>query len=230
MSSIANIKPQLRLEAQTDTPHVANKKNEKVFKAAQMYEQQFLREMLRAMRSTVQESELMPASQGEKIYREQMDNQYVEKWGERGGVGLADMIYNHIMERYFSGSQIYQRPAGPIPLNNKGTFKLHQAQPSATAPSGQKGANLFIERLSTAPGKAVQDVVAPWSGSVAVESALEGLIQMRIEHDNGNVSRLRFQGTKSAEVKDLDKVAAGQKLGALSPEASGLFWSIETKT
>jgi flagellar protein FlgJ len=230
MSSIANLRPQAKVNPEVDPVRVTAKKNDKVMKAAEMYEQQFLREMLRAMRSTVQESELMPASQGEKIYREQMDNHYVEKWGERGGVGLADMIYSHIMERYFNGNKIYQRPAGPIPLNNKGTFKLHQAQPLPMAPAGQKGANLYLERLSTPNGQAAQDVVAPWSGSVAIEDTAGDSVQIRIEHNDGVVSRLRFDGTKSAEVKSLGSVSAGQKLGTLSPDASGVFWSIETKT
>ncbi|MGE3973386.1 MAG: rod-binding protein [Bdellovibrionales bacterium] len=227
MSSINNVKPKLNLDpSQVTQP----RKNEKVMKAAQMYEQQFLREMLKAMRNTVQESDLIPTSQGERIYREQMDHHYVEKWGERGGVGLADMIYSHIMEKYFSNSSGMAKPVGPMPLESKGQFRLQQGTTPAAGLAPAKGANLFLERLSTSPGKAAEDVVSPWAGKVAYEQEGDGFIQLRIDHDNGVSSRLRFEGMKSADLRTGGQVEAGQKMGSLSPESKGIFWSMETKT
>ena len=88
--------------------------------AAKMYEQHFLNEMMRTMRQTIHEGEFMKTSFGEKIFREQLDGQYVEKWSDRGGVGLADMIYKNIKEKYMPDPQKQMaRPQGPLPLEGK---------------------------------------------------------------------------------------------------------------
>ena len=71
---------------------------------AALYEKQFLREMVKQMRSTVSESELMPTGFAEKYYREQLDHQYVESWGDTGGIGLGKMIYDQLLDRY--GAQL----------------------------------------------------------------------------------------------------------------------------
>lgn len=84
--------------------------------AAKMYEQHFLREMVKAMRKTVPEGEFLKANFAEKLYQEQLDHQYVDAWSESGGVGLADMIYDQIKMRYFSEPQIPVQ--GPIHLKS----------------------------------------------------------------------------------------------------------------
>jgi Rod binding domain-containing protein len=73
--------------------------DKKIRGAAELYEKQFLREMTKAMRSTVKESELIPVSQGEKIFREQLDQQYADQWGDQGGIGLADLIEQKLREK-----------------------------------------------------------------------------------------------------------------------------------
>ena len=79
--------------------------------AGELYEKQFLRELVKAMRSSVQESSLVPKSQAEKIYQEQLDHQMVEAWGDRGGVGLGDMITDRLIQQYGqqAGLKKYQR-------------------------------------------------------------------------------------------------------------------------
>jgi peptidoglycan hydrolase FlgJ len=81
------------------------KQDQQLHEASEMYEQHFMREMVKAMRSSVPDGGLVETSFGEKIFREQLDHQRVEQWSKSGGVGLADMIYDHVKERYF--------PAGP---------------------------------------------------------------------------------------------------------------------
>jgi flagellar protein FlgJ len=56
--------------------------------------------MVRAMRKTVPESDFMAPNMAEKIYREQMDDNFVDSWVDGGGVGLGDMIYDQLMQRY----------------------------------------------------------------------------------------------------------------------------------
>lgn len=80
-------------------------KDPRLQEAAKMYEKQFLREMVKAMRATVPESDLVPANAGERVFRQQLDDQYAEKWGDQGGIGLADLIYDNISERYGLGKK-----------------------------------------------------------------------------------------------------------------------------
>jgi flagellar protein FlgJ len=65
-------------------------------KAAQLYEAQFLREIVKGMRSTIPEGGLLPKSQGEKIFQAMLDEEYTDQWAARGGVGLADLIYDQL--------------------------------------------------------------------------------------------------------------------------------------
>lgn len=85
----------------------------KLREGAKMYEQYFLHDMVKAMRKTVTPGFAQP-SYGEKIYREQLDSRYVEAWAKKGGVGMADMIYNQLHERYFPKREV--RPMGARPL------------------------------------------------------------------------------------------------------------------
>ena len=68
----------------------------RLMQAARMYEEYFLSQMVRGMRATVSKSGLINESMGESIYSEQLDAQYVQAWSERGGVGLAQMIHDHV--------------------------------------------------------------------------------------------------------------------------------------
>jgi Rod binding domain-containing protein len=68
-------------------------------KASKMYEKQFLQEMMRAMRKTVEHSEFSKPSMAESIYQDEMYEQYTEQWVESGGNGLADQIYKELKEK-----------------------------------------------------------------------------------------------------------------------------------
>src|SRR3954466_11813599 len=76
--------------------------NKQLMDASKMYEHHFLQEMVKAMRSTVQESDLNSGGIGDKIYKDQLDDKYVESWSDQGGIGLANMIYDDMMEKYIN--------------------------------------------------------------------------------------------------------------------------------
>ena len=78
----------------------AEELNQKLKDVGQMYEKQFLRELVKAMRTTVPESDFMKKTQAEQIFQEQLDHQLVEHWGDRGGIGLGDMISKQLVEKY----------------------------------------------------------------------------------------------------------------------------------
>ncbi len=93
--------------------------DEKLQEVSHLYEKQFLREMMKAMRSTVSKSELLPVNQGEQIYRENLDNEYAEKWGDAGGIGLSTLIFDQLKQKFGSlqGAERESAPKGMFPLS-----------------------------------------------------------------------------------------------------------------
>lgn len=186
---------------------------------AEMYEKQFLREMTKAMRSTVQESGLVKVNQGEKIFREQLDNEYVEKWGDKGGIGLADMIYDQLLFRY--GPKTPEgKPQGPLTLDHKSNFILNKV----TAASGG-GSSFEFKKISEDPN-AQEKILSPWSGLLHKKLDLgpdEKFLEMW--HDNGMKSRFAFKGTLE-NVQVGQKLQEGESLGYLSPETKNFFWNV----
>lgn len=220
MSSSLGIqtKPLLLQESANAKP--AEPRNQKVEQAAQMYEAHFLREMVRAMRKTVPESELVDVSMGEKIYREQLDDNYVDTWVQKGGIGLSDVIYDQIM------------------------FQLSKMSPSrrgaqlapGTLPIGEKGQNLAVKMTGSTPSsqtykldlksKELSDVKSPWGGSVEhLNSEPDGSVSVTLNHENQLKSVLHFKGVASSLTPG-QKIHGGQKLGVLSPDSNQIYWSV----
>ena len=97
----------------------AEQQEQKLRDVSQLYEKQFLREMVKAMRGTVTESEFMKANQAEKIFKEQLDQEYVEKWGDHGGIGLAKLIHEQLLDKLGPALGIKtpaERAQGPLLL------------------------------------------------------------------------------------------------------------------
>lgn len=105
--------PQTQDGRQPVGQEVQEPKNPKIQQAAEMYETQFLRDMLRAMRKTVPESDLMPMSGAERLFRDQLDDHNVDQWVARGGVGLSGIIYDQIIEKYGRGRPMPRGKGAP---------------------------------------------------------------------------------------------------------------------
>lgn len=56
----------------------------------------FINLMFTNMRNTVQRSELLPESMGEKIMRSMLDHEMATKMSRAGGIGLADLLYQQL--------------------------------------------------------------------------------------------------------------------------------------
>jgi Rod binding domain-containing protein len=69
-----------------------------LWQAAEGMEAQFLKEMLRNMRKTVQESPEMQNNRGFQIFRGMLDDQYAEIAAKTQGIGLAEIIVNQVLE------------------------------------------------------------------------------------------------------------------------------------
>lgn len=216
--------PQLSLSTMGPSAPIANTSGNpeldaKFREVAEMYEKQFLREMTKAMRSTVQESGLVKVNQGERIFREQLDHEYVEKWGNQGGIGLADMIYDQLIFRYGPKAPV-GRPAGPMPVDEKSNFTLKKVSASETGGSSFE----FVKSQETEASP--QSVRMPWAGLLHRKLDLgpdETFLEMW--HDNGMKSRFAFKGSLGP-LQVGQKLQEGESLGYLSPETKNFFWNV----
>jgi flagellar protein FlgJ len=186
---------------------------------AALYEKQFLREMVKQMRSTVSESEFMPSGFAEKYYREQLDQQYVESWGDQGGIGLGKMIYDQLLDRY--GTQLgiavpKQKPRGPLPLGQRDQW---------TGDIQEKNKAIHFQRTAQADGKP-STLEAPWDGEWLGSYKLDSGLQVaRIQHDGVQSTLVGdFSATDRAPGQTLK---AGESIGILAPQAKSLLWRLE---
>jgi flagellar protein FlgJ len=207
--------------------------DEKLHGVAKMYEEQFMREMVKAMRSTVQESGLVQVSQGEKLYREQMDHHNVEQWAKSGGLGLQNIIYQQLVDKYGSKLGIkaaLEKPNGPFPMNEKAnlqnqfSIQKNEALNSQSSSSNKVGSYKFEKSfLSEQP----QELSAAWSGKVlGIQEFNPNEYALEIAHDNGLKSKMVFRGTVDRDLKVNSEVQSGQQVGLLSPEAQAFFWEV----
>lgn len=206
----------------------ADKQDAKIRDASKMYEKYFLGEMMKAMRQTVHHAN--EPSMAEGIYSEQLDQQYVDTWGDRGGVGFADLIYNQVQERYFNHAQAGPRPHMPIPIEKGTTIKIDNPKQMGipvVTPGANKQKDLsFLYEWQSGRSPESRDVVSPYAGEVlqSFHAGDERQI-VKLAHDHGLVSTLSFLG-RSQNLQPGDSISAGQKLGSLSPQAMGLTWQI----
>lgn len=186
---------------------------------AEMYEKQFLREMMRTMRTTVQDSGLVKVSQGEKIFREQLDNEYVEKWGDKGGIGLSDLIYEQLLFHY-GPKAAFDKPQGPLPIDAKSQFGLSRSR------KVEGGSVYEFQRPEGVLNPEPTRVVSPWEGKLARKLSLgPDETFLEIWHDNGAKSRFSFKGV--LDPMDVGKkIQSGEGLGYLSPETKNFVWNV----
>ena len=191
-----------------------------------LYEKNFMREMLKAMRSTVQESGFVKTNQAEKIFREQLDDHYVDKWSEKGGVGFSDIIYDQLMQKYgpvLDKANIRQ-PHAPIAVDPRRDTSVKFQVTQKTSDGHSDRIDMSI---SAKDGKWDQSkVVAPWAGTLLNKIALGDDQQaLEIDHGNGLLGRYVFKG-QLADLEKSSKLEAGQVLGQVSPDAKALYWSL----
>lgn len=189
----------------------------KLLAASRMYEKQFLREMVSQMRKTVMDSGLIEVGMGEKIFREKLDDQYVEIWGDRGGIGLADLIYNQVLEKY--GANMSH---GPTPEQlHKGAFPIH---PGTVQRILQKKDGAILQ-MKIVPKQVPTALNTPWSGRILAKGTLDdGRSFIKIGHDNGLMTDFVYRG--GSINKDIvgSHIAENQTIGLLGAE---LNWNLQ---
>jgi flagellar protein FlgJ len=199
--------------------------DQKLHEVASLYEEQFMREMVKAMRSTVPESGLVKVGQAEQIYREQLDQNYVNQWSKRGGVGLQDLIYKQLTEKY--GAKLglsagAQKPQGPISLDAKSEFQANFHQ------SGKK-LQVQLERPKSLENQ-TEKITTPWDASLlGVQEINPNEYVVNLGHEGGKRSQIVFRGTLDSEILQNPSrpIPAGSPVGYLNPDAQTLFWNLQ---
>lgn len=64
--------------------------------ACQQFESYFMHQMLKGMRATIPESDLVEKSFGRGIYQDMLDEQYGKEMAQAGGIGLAKILYQDL--------------------------------------------------------------------------------------------------------------------------------------
>jgi flagellar protein FlgJ len=201
------------------TQETKDSRDPRIMAAARMYEQEFLKEMVTAMRQAVPKSEYTKESMGEKIFNDQLYDQYVEQWSNVGGVGLSDLIYDQVLEK-FGPQQKIERPKGPISTENHKTFQIENKTQGA---NGQTGAML----LQVTPQKNSEDskILMPWKGEItSIQNLESGEKAAFVKHENGLRSTFLFKGTLAANKKDF---SPGEALASLSGENKNFLWKLD---
>lgn len=221
------------LDKKTSAEDTAAKpeRNAKVDEVAKLYEKQFLREMVKAMRGTVSFGAEKP-SMAENLYRDELDQQYVESWGDHGGIGLGDLIYEQIMDKFFAtaaGQELKNQNKGPnnngqaIPLTDRDVTRVLRM--SSQAPGGNQ-VPLRVETKSGEDGKPAK-ILAPWDGEVVAKARIEGgKTALTLAHGPKLRSTFVFQGVAGADVQPGAKFSQGSQLATLSPEIHSFLWNL----
>ncbi len=198
--------------------------DEKLQDVSKMYEKQFLREMMKAMRSTVTQSELLPVSQGEKIYREELDNEYAEKWGDAGGIGLSNMIFDQLKQKFGSKGGVEDKGLKPIH-----SFSLTSPRTSHSSEgNADMMANQLFLKVSAAATKQ-GELANPLPGRVIEKTETAMAAGVPVTHlaiDHGPLkSKWTFQGKSTLEAGD--EIEAENSVGRLAGDAQEFLvhWS-----
>ena len=87
----------LRMDQSRDLPNAKVKDdNAKLREAANEFEAIFIQQMLKTMRKTSLESDFIKKSEGEKIFRSMLDEQYAILSAKSGRLGLGEMIFQQL--------------------------------------------------------------------------------------------------------------------------------------
>ncbi len=212
-----SLKPEVKTQAKIDA---------KLRDASKMYEKQFLREMVKAMRSTVNYSEMSKPGYAEKIYQNQLDNQYAENWGETGGIGLSQLIFEQIKNRHFKNKNI-QKPSGPIPINQE-RFLKNNVEPDKMMPVKQNANDKDLSFIFDTKAFDNKMATAPWGGMVKNVFSQDNQKVVEIEHDMKLSSIISFDGEVTKNLMPGNRVEPGDPIGNISKLNKPLYWKLFT--
>lgn len=198
------------------------KLDSKLKQAAELYEKQFLRQMVKAMRKSVSHSAMTKPGMAEGIYREQLDEKYVDNWVGGGGTGFAEMVYDELVTKFFPqlGSA---KPKVVRPINLSDRF---QGVSRSLTEGAIKKQTFNIQLQAQKPDQSGL-LNVPWKAQFKKEFVMEdGKTAVELLHpDSGLRSKLVFTGQVKPGL--LNKtLSQGESFAQLGPEAQSLTWQI----
>lgn len=84
-------------------PELSQQVDPRLWEAAKGMEANFLKELVRNMRKTVQEDPDTQNNRGLQIFRGMLDDEYAERAARVQGIGLAEMIVKQLLEQSQQG-------------------------------------------------------------------------------------------------------------------------------
>ena len=83
------------------TPVVRHKqiKNKKLYKVCEDFEAIFIKQMLNAMKKTINKSDFLHGGMAEDFFEDMLYDKYAEKMAETGNFGLARVLYDQLSNR-----------------------------------------------------------------------------------------------------------------------------------
>ncbi len=209
-----------KVQAQSLHPQL-KKLDNKLREASQMYEKQFLRQMVKAMRDSVSHSAMTKPGMAEGIYREQLDEKYVDNWIDTGGTGFGDMIYQELVDKFYPqlGAQ-KPKVIRPVDLTDR-----YQGISRSLTQASQKKHTFNIQLAPEASTKSYLQL--PWQGKLEKQFDLEnGQKVAMFSHPFGLKSTFVFKG--QLEPGLLNKTLMdGENFAQLGPESQNMTWQIE---
>lgn len=190
-------------------------------KAAKMYEEQFIRQMVKAMRKSVDHSAMTKPSFGETIYKEQLDDNTVKSWVENGGTGFGDMVYQQLVEKYYPQLQ-NQIPKVIRPTNISDRYQ------GMTSVAASEKSDKQTFNIQLGPQKTAKSYLSlPWQGKFEKEFELESGEKVALfSHPFGLKSTFVFRGQVQPGLLNKN-LAEGENFAALSPESDQMTWQIQ---
>lgn len=218
-------------------------RDQRVMDAARMYEKYFLNQMVKAMRSTVKYSDLQKPTMGEEIYRDQLDDQYVDSWAQTGGIGLADMIHDELLGKAQMNKlrrEAMKASKGktrtPLALTDRDVLAVRRLPGSLgdTDSAGSETVLVSLAKTAAAKSDAPESVRSPWDGEIVQIQAKHGkvLIDLKVgsKKSAGRAVQIAFDGVTfdgtggaSGSLRIGNQIKAGQVIGHLAPSARGIL-------
>lgn len=216
----------LFMKVYTNTTHTtySEEQKNKLKEVAASYEKEFVRQMVKAMKSTVTESNLIKKNQAEKIFSEDLYNSYADSLAEKGGMGLKEHIYKNLLEKF--GPQLGIPQEGPPSLDKKliplDTKILSPQKPPKGKNLGQMGMEWRFYLSDQFSGGGLQSSV---NGLVRnVKQLGDSFFEVDVENNQGTIFNYKFKGRPL--VQESQEIKEDSILGELSPESREVKWTI----
>lgn len=113
----ATLRPLPGTKAAADPALAERREKAKLTQACRQFEAMFLRQMFKAMRSTVEKTGLMHGGKGEDMFEEMLDGAIADEAVKASSVGLADMLEAQMSRKTTvrPGVNAYRRAAEAVP-------------------------------------------------------------------------------------------------------------------